>query len=92
MKPGQQSTKGYAQGSDLLVDRCTSYELDDDARHNEVFIQVRPPWRRNTYVLRLVCIVVYNEMCFEGVPYPPYIVWGQGYKSRKTNPAQLQFP
>jgi hypothetical protein len=35
-KPGQQSTKGYAQGSDLSVDRCTSYELDGDARHNKV--------------------------------------------------------
>jgi hypothetical protein len=36
MKPGRQSTKGYAQGSDLLVDRCASYELDSDARHNKV--------------------------------------------------------
>jgi hypothetical protein len=42
-KPGQQSTEGYAQGSDLSVDRCASYELDGDARHNKVFIQVRPP-------------------------------------------------
>jgi hypothetical protein len=77
-KPGRQSTKGYAQDSDLSVDRCASYELNDDARHNEVFIQVRPPWGRNTYVLRLVCIAVYNEMCFEGVPCPPYIVRGAG--------------
>jgi hypothetical protein len=37
-KPGRQSTKGYAQGSDLSVDRCTSYELDGDARCNKVFI------------------------------------------------------
>jgi hypothetical protein len=36
MKPGRQSTKGYAQGSDLSVDRCASYELDGDARHNKV--------------------------------------------------------
>jgi hypothetical protein len=28
MKPGRQSTKGYAQGSDLSVDKCASYELD----------------------------------------------------------------
>jgi hypothetical protein len=42
-KPGRQSNKGYAQYSDLSVDRCTSYELDGDARLNEVFIQVRPP-------------------------------------------------
>jgi hypothetical protein len=33
MKPGRHSTKGYAQGSDLSVDRCASYELDGDARH-----------------------------------------------------------
>jgi hypothetical protein len=30
-------------GSDLSVDRCASYELDGDARHNKVFIQVWPP-------------------------------------------------
>jgi hypothetical protein len=42
-KPGRQSTEGYAQGSDLSVDRCASYELDGDARRNEVFVQVRPP-------------------------------------------------
>jgi hypothetical protein len=42
MKPGQQSSEGYAHGSDLLVDRCASYELYGDARHNKVFIQVRP--------------------------------------------------
>jgi hypothetical protein len=42
-KHGRQSTEGYAQGSDLSVDRCASYELDGDVRHNKVFIQVRPP-------------------------------------------------
>jgi hypothetical protein len=41
-KPGRQSTEGYAQGSDLSVDRCTSHELDGNARHNKVFIQVQP--------------------------------------------------
>jgi hypothetical protein len=35
-KPGRQSTKGYVQGSDLSVDKCASYELDGDARHNKV--------------------------------------------------------
>jgi hypothetical protein len=42
-KLGQQSTEGYAQGSDLSINRCASYELDGDARHNEIFIQVRSP-------------------------------------------------
>jgi hypothetical protein len=78
MKPGRQSTEGYAQGSDLSVDRCASYELNGDARNNKVFIQVWPPWGRNTYVPRLICIVVYDEMYFEGVPCPPYIVRGAG--------------
>jgi hypothetical protein len=35
-KRSRQSTKGYAQGSDLSVDRCASYELYGDARHNKV--------------------------------------------------------
>jgi hypothetical protein len=43
MKSGWKSTKGYAQCSDLSVDRCASYELNGDVRHNKVFIQVRPP-------------------------------------------------
>jgi hypothetical protein len=38
MKSGRQFTEGYAQGSDLSVDRCASYELDGDARHNKVVI------------------------------------------------------
>jgi hypothetical protein len=38
MKSGRQSTKGYAQGSDLSVDMCASYELDGDTRHDKVFI------------------------------------------------------
>jgi hypothetical protein len=41
-KSGRQSIEGYAQGSNLSVDRCASYELDGDARHDKVFIQVRP--------------------------------------------------
>jgi hypothetical protein len=56
---------------------CASYELDDDARQTQGFIQVRPPWGRNTYFLRqivLFCMKRCNEMCFEGVPRPPYIV------------------
>ena len=31
---------------------------DGDARQTRGFIQVRPPRRRNTYVLRLICIAV----------------------------------
>jgi hypothetical protein len=42
-KSGRQSTEGMPKVEILLVDRCASYELDGDARHNKVFIQVRPP-------------------------------------------------
>jgi hypothetical protein len=45
------------------------------------FIQVRPLWGRNTYVLRqivLLCILRCDEMRFEGVPCPSYIVRGAG--------------
>jgi hypothetical protein len=36
-KRGRLSTKAYAQGSDLSVDRCASYELDGFARHRTRF-------------------------------------------------------
>jgi hypothetical protein len=54
---GRQSTEGYAQGSRLSADRCASYELDGDARQTRSFIQVRPPWGRNTYVLRQIVLL-----------------------------------
>jgi hypothetical protein len=95
MKPGRQSTKGYAQGSDLSVDRCASYELDGDARHNKVFIQVRPPWGRNTYVLRLICIATYNKMCWDvfwGGPLPALYSPGGRVTNLETNPSWLQLP
>jgi hypothetical protein len=72
-KPDRQSTEGYAQGSDLSIDRCASYELDGDTRHNKVFIQVRPLWGRNTYVLHLICFAVYDEISFEGSPWKDLI-------------------
>jgi len=36
-KASRQSTLGYTHGSSLSVDRCTSYELDGDARHRQGF-------------------------------------------------------
>jgi hypothetical protein len=81
MRYGRQSTEGYAQGSRLPADRCASYELDGDVRQTRGFIQVWPPWVCNTYILHqivLLCMKMCNEMCFEGVPCPPYIVRGVG--------------
>ena len=36
-KASRQSTLGYTHGSSLSVDRCASYELDGDARHEQRF-------------------------------------------------------
>jgi hypothetical protein len=74
MKHARQYTKGYAQGSDFSIDRCASYKLDGDVRHGTRFYLGSTAVRRNTYILRLVCIAVYDEMCFERVSCPPYIV------------------
>ena len=69
MKYGRQSTQGYAQGSRLSADRCVSHKQDGDARQTRGFIQVRPPRRRTTYVLRLIVLLYVNERCFlEGSP------------------------
>jgi hypothetical protein len=40
-KHGRQSTKGYAQGSDLLVDRCARHEPDGNRTQDTRFIQVQ---------------------------------------------------
>jgi hypothetical protein len=41
MKHGRQSTKGYVQGSDLSVDRCTRHEPDGNKTQDTRFIQVQ---------------------------------------------------
>jgi hypothetical protein len=40
-KRGRQSTKGYAQGSDLSVDRCMRHEPDGNRTQDTRFIQVQ---------------------------------------------------
>jgi hypothetical protein len=80
MKPDRQSTKGYAQGSDLSVDMCVSYELDGDIGHNKVLSRLgrREGVIPTSYVwFVLLCMVI---SVLRG-PCLPYIVWGQGYKS-----------
>ena len=62
----------------MSVDRYASYKQDGYARQTRGFIQVRPPRRCNTYVLRLIILLYVNEMIFRGVPCPPYIAWGTG--------------
>ena len=59
-----QSTLGYTQGSSLSVDGAQATNLMVTQDTDKVFIQVRPPCGRNTYVLRLVVLIcVERIMC-----------------------------
>jgi len=55
-KASRQSTLGYTHGSSLSVDdaQATNSMVTQDT--DKVFIQVRPPCGRNTYVLRLIVL------------------------------------
>ena len=56
------------------------------------FIQVRPPRRRNTYVLRLIVLLCVNEMIFERGPLPTLYNLGDRVIDLETNPNRLQLP
>ena len=78
-KAGRQSTLGYTHGSSLSVDSMVTQDTD------KLFIQVRPPSWRNTYVLRLVVLICVERIscmvCPLGDPCPSlYILKGQSYK------------
>jgi len=55
-KASRQSTLGYTHGSSLSVDgaQATNSMVTQDT--DKVFIQVRSPCGRNTYVLRLIVL------------------------------------
>ena len=55
-KASRQSTLEYTHGSSLSVDgaQATNFMVTQDT--DKVFIQVRPPCGRNTYVLRLIVL------------------------------------
>ena len=55
-KASRQSTLGYTHGSSLSVDGAQTTNLMVTQDTDKVFIQVRPPCGRNTYVLRLVVL------------------------------------
>ena len=65
---------------------------DCDARQTRGFIQVRPPRRRNTYVLRLIVLLYINEIVFERGPLPALYSLGGRVTDLETNPNQLQLP
>ena len=61
-KASWQSTLGYTHGSSLSVDgaQATNSMVTQDT--DKVFIQVRPPCGRNTYVLRLIVLCCENNV------------------------------
>jgi hypothetical protein len=60
-KPGRQSTKGYAQGSRLLADRCASHERDGDTEEHAGLPRFRPPCGRNTLRPALLCYCCFEQ-------------------------------
>ena len=55
-KAGRQSTLGYTHGSSLSVDGAQTTNSMVTQDMDKLFIQVRPPSWRNTYVLRRVVL------------------------------------
>jgi len=60
-KASRQSTLGYTHGSTLSVDGAQATNLMVTQDTDKLFIQVRPPCGCNTYVLRLVVLIVLRE-------------------------------
>jgi len=78
-KAGRQSTLGYTHGSSLSVDGAQATNLMVTQDTEKIFIQVRLPHGRNTYVLRLVVLIcVERIMCPRGSLASPYIVQRAG--------------
>jgi len=73
-KASRQSTLGYTHGSSLSVDGAQATDLMVTQDTDKVFIQVRPPCGRNTYVLRLIVLDCVEIICLGGSLAPPYIV------------------
>ena len=91
MKASRQSTLGYTHGSSLSVDsaQATNSMVTQDT--DKVFIQVRPPCGRNTYVLRLIVLdCVERIMCPRGVPYLSLYSPEGRVTDLEANPSRLQ--
>jgi len=92
-KAGRQSTLGYTHGSSLSVDgaQATNSMVTQDT--DKLFVQVRPPCGRNTYVMRLVVLIcVERIMCPRGVPCPSLYSPEGRVTDLETNPSRLQLP
>jgi hypothetical protein len=92
-KAGRQSTLGYAHGSSLMVDGAQATNLMVTQDTDKVFIQVRPPCGRNTYVLRLIVLdCIERIICLRGVPCPSLYRPEGKVTDLETNPSRLQLP
>ena len=92
MKASRQSTLGYTHGSSLSVDdaQATNSMVTQDT--DKVFIQVRPPCGRNTYVLRLIVLDCVEMNCLGGVPCLSLYSPEGRVTNLETNPSRLQLP
>ena len=59
---------------------------------DKVFIQVRPPCGRNTYVLRLVVLDCAEMSCPRVVPFLSLYSPESRVTNLETNPSRLQLP
>jgi len=92
-KASRQSTLGYTYGSSLSADgaQATISMVTQDT--NKVFIQVRPPCGRNTYVLRLTVLdCVERIMSPRGVPCLSLYSPEGRVTDLETIPSRLQLP
>jgi len=90
-KAGRQSALGYTHGSSLSVDgaQTTNSMVTQDT--GKLFIQIRPPSWRNTYVLRLIVLICIERiMCPRGVPCPSLYSPEGRVTDLETNPSRLQ--
>jgi len=90
-KASRQSTLGYTHGSSFSVDgaEATNSMVTQDT--DKVFIQVRPPCGRNTYVMRLIVLdCVERIMCPRGVLCLSLYSTEGRVTDLETNPSRLQ--
>jgi hypothetical protein len=59
---------------------------------DNVLIQVRPPWGRNTYILRLIVLIWGVMNWYEEVPCLSLYSMEGRVTNLETNPSRLQLP
>ena len=92
-KAGRQSTLGYTHGSSLSVDGAQTMNSMVTQDTGKLFIQVRPPSWRNTYVLRLIVLICVETIwCPRGVPCLSLYSPEGRVTDLETNPCRLQLP